>query len=94
MIYDYLNNKIIMNKMNTYQLEHRNFFNSTLTLLKKEIIEYLNPEDMKELWGREIYHGELNSMLYKNGKGIRWFRGMEEVTPTIFEYCKCNGCNC
>ena len=83
-----------------YQLElteHQEKMKPTMELMKEKIIEYMNPEDMKNMWGgRTMFHGELTSNKTPRNK-IRWCRDMcYRNYDTDFDKCRhrleCSDC--
>ncbi len=57
--------------------EHQEKFIPIILELQEEMVEYLNPKDMKEMWGgRTIFHSGLTVMRYPSGK-LKWCRNME-----------------
>ncbi len=75
---------VLENIINDYKtqmelFEHQEKFKPTIELLKENIILYMNPEDMKTMWGgRTIFHGSIISQKSRRtGKHKRWCRNME-----------------
>ena len=92
--------EIILDYKNQLELtEHQEKFKPTMELLKEDIIRYMNPDEMKWLWGgRTIFHGQLKSQKNRRtGKHKRWCRDMEYSNwLDNFEQCErrivCNDC--